>query len=94
MKVVQGPPDTIAMMLGTAPMPREHYIIDGGAYHIEIVARPSHCDRGRWIATISAEREGAEIGFPDRQEGWPRYYFDIYRALDEIGDWLITRMKA
>jgi hypothetical protein len=47
--------------------------------HITIEPRPHYCDRGRWIAKISAPDL-----WLDEADGWPRYYFDLERAKLEL----------
>jgi hypothetical protein len=47
--------------------------------HITIEPRPHYCDRGRWIAKISATEM-----WLDEADGWPRYYFDLKRAKLEL----------
>jgi hypothetical protein len=43
--------------------------------HISIEPRPHYCDRGRWVAKISATEM-----WLDEADCWPRYYFDLERA--------------
>jgi hypothetical protein len=56
---------------------------------ITLEPRPGYCDRGRWLAKISAY--GYEPVHLDEADGWPRYYFDEGRAKAEIQEWLRAR---
>lgn len=81
---------TMGIENGSMVEPR-YYEITSPRYFITLEPRPRYCDRGEWIAKISS-RPGEEM--LDQHEGWPRYYFDKQRALDEIGDWLVKRGEA
>ena len=50
---------------------------------IWIEQRPHYCDRGRYVAKTDAPI--------DAQEGWPRYYFNLERAMAEIEAWVRIR---
>lgn len=68
--------------------------IDGRDCWIWMNARPPYCDRGRWLANLSV-RPGA---YPlrlsiDSADGWPRYYFDLKRAMAEVEEWLVNRRQ-
>lgn len=52
---------------------------------IWITRRPYYCDRGRYLAQTDAPL--------DHQEGWPRYYFSLPAAKQEIQKWLDGRME-
>lgn len=54
--------------------------------YVTVEPRPAYCDRGRWIAKIS----GPDI---DGNDGWPRYYFDLERAMQEINAWVEFRKR-
>lgn len=62
-----------------------------GPVQITLEKRALHCDRGRWIGRVDVDPATGH-GL-DRQEGWPRYYFDLDRAKAEIEDWVNERMK-
>lgn len=63
--------------------------IVGNECSITLEARPSYCDRGRWLAKVFPRASfSSEI---DGQDGWPRYYFDENRAKLEIEAWLRKR---
>lgn len=56
---------------------------------ISIEVRPPYCDRGSYLAKLHPSGELArEIDFAD---GWPRYYFDPLRMMQEIEAWLVKR---
>jgi hypothetical protein len=63
--------------------------INGRECYITLEARPKYCDRGNWIAKIFAE--GALAREMDHADMWPRYYFDLYVAMQEIRAWLQKR---
>jgi hypothetical protein len=66
--------------------------IHGRECYITLAPRPSYCDRGNWIATISTT---GELGLSfDWADGWPRYYFDLDRAKAEIEAWIEKRGQA
>jgi hypothetical protein len=50
---------------------------------ITIEPRPHYCDRGRYIARVDAPI--------DYQEGFPRYYFDLEVAKQEMAEWVAVR---
>lgn len=58
---------------------------------IEIIPRPTYCDRGKWQVWVLDE------GFPvnpnpfDGCDGFPRYFFNIDRAKAEMEDLLKER---
>lgn len=63
--------------------------IRGRECSISLEPRPVYCDRGNWIAKLDARGELAlSIDWAD---GWPRYYFDLDRAKQEIQAWLEKR---
>jgi hypothetical protein len=67
--------------------PHTYWSIIGKNCEITIENRPAYCDRGNVIAKIHPE-------FPliiDWAEGWPRYYFDLRVAIQEIKAWLEKR---
>lgn len=67
--------------------------IHGADCLISLEPRPPYCDRGRLIAKIHiTPRTGLSRNF-DRQDGWPRYYFDESRAKLEIEAWLHFRKQ-
>jgi len=67
------------------------YTIEGRECTIWVTARPAYCDRGNWWAQLEARGQLAlDI---DRQDGWPRYYFDFDRAKAECEAWLVKRKQ-
>ena len=54
-----------------------------------VTARPPYCDRGRFMAQV--ESTNPRTLFIDHQDGFPRYYFNLDRALTEMQDWLKAR---
>lgn len=54
-----------------------------------IEIRPPYCDRGNYVANISAT--GSLARDLDDADAWPRYYFDLERAKLEIEAWLEKR---
>lgn len=61
----------------------------GGTWHIWLVQRPYYCDRGRWHCCVDGV--GVEL---DQQEGFPRYFFSLQYALEEMEQWYQVREKA
>lgn len=51
-----------------------------------IVRCPPYCDRGHWQAAVE------NIPDIDSQDGFPRYYMNLERALDEMTSWLNWRI--
>jgi hypothetical protein len=65
------------------------WMVCGPECDISIEARPSYCDRGRFVAKLFPRGKFAlEI---DGADAWPRYYFDWDRMLLEIEAWLKAR---
>jgi hypothetical protein len=63
--------------------------LEGRECTVTVEERPSYCDRGNYIAKLHPRgRFALEI---DSADGWPRYYFDLDRAIAEINDWLVRR---
>ncbi len=56
---------------------------------IYLERRPFYCDRGRW--GFWAESKGEEKVDIDYADGFPRYFFSLQRALDEMKDWVDFR---
>ncbi len=52
---------------------------------IMIETRPRHCDRGRFLAKAFVPLDDAE--------GWPRYFFSLETAMNEIEQWLKVRKE-
>lgn len=54
---------------------------------VEIHPRPHYCDRGSWLAHVDCPEY--PHGFPinpkpfDHADAYPRYYFDLQRAIQE-----------
>lgn len=73
----------------------EHtWTIRGAQCWIWMQRRPSHCDRGNWLAHI--ELLPAPPPHPvliDSADMWPRYYFDLDRAKLECEAWLKKRQQ-
>lgn len=65
--------------------PNEYLSINGKNCLITIEMRQKYCDRGDYLAKIFTD--GVQL-FIDYQDGWPRYYFDLERALLEVEAWL------
>lgn len=54
-------------------------------WSITIEPRPAYCDRGRFIVRTDAPL--------DNQEGFPRYYFDLEIAKQEMASWVAGRAE-
>lgn len=68
------------------------HAINGKDCYITLEPRPHYCDRGNWLAKISATHFSDEHAlYIDGQDGWPRYFFDLDRAKLEIEAWLKKR---
>lgn len=66
--------------------------VEGKDCLITIEPRPMYCDRGHWIAKLHP-KPGALPGDFDGSDGWPRYFFDWQRMIDEIAAWLDWRKQ-
>lgn len=81
--------DTDLVIEQHGTLPQRWFMIAGKDCEISLEPRPSYCDRGEWIAKLfPTGRLALEIDDADR---WPRYYFDLDRALLEIQAWLKKR---
>lgn len=77
----------------------EYLSIDGKNCRITIELRRSYCDRGNYLAKVfdisKQIIEDLELDMKplhiDYQDGWPRYYFDLERAILEVEAWLRKR---
>ena len=58
---------------------------------ITIEPRPHYCDRGNYIAKLHAL--GKLSNDIDGSDGWPRYYFDLDRAKQEVEAWMKKRKQ-
>lgn len=61
-----------------------------GKYKFSLIPRPHYCDRGRWLLIVSWE---GIFGLDD-QEGFPRYFFSLQRAQEEVQDWVDFRQEV
>jgi hypothetical protein len=68
-----------------------YWNIKGKECEITIEPRAWYCDRGNWLAKIFPT--GQLMMDIDDQDGWPRYYFDLDRAMLEVEAWLIKRQQ-
>lgn len=59
---------------------------------ITITKRPPYCDRGRYGFLV--ENKNADNEIIDWADGFPRYFFSLQRAIDEIADWIEFRKLA
>ena len=67
--------------------------IYGKECEIHFQRRPPYCNRGSWLATITANAGSDLASELDAHDGWPRYYFDLERAKLEVEAWLIKRKQ-
>ena len=66
--------------------------IDADPISVGIVARPSHCDRGRWwVLAESADQQRLTI---DSHDFFPRYYFFNESLINEMAHWIQLRLNA
>lgn len=72
----------------TLDYPNEYLSISGKDCLISIEMRQKYCDRGNYLAKVFTD--GIKL-FVDYQDGWPRYYFDLERAILEVEAWLRKR---
>lgn len=64
-----------------------HYIVNGKCL-VWLGDRPSYCDRGRYHAVD-------DIGFwKSDADWWPRYYFDLDRAIAELTEYLQAKKAS
>jgi hypothetical protein len=62
----------------------KYLTIKGVRWEVTLEARPGWCDRGRYYAKA--------FGPPmENTHGWPRHYFRLEHAMDEIREWLKIR---
>lgn len=52
-----------------------------------IEPRPSYCDRGHWL--LKVDLPGVDV-----QDGFPRYFMNVTRAMDEATDFLRWRLRT
>lgn len=67
------------------PYVKEPVICD---YDVYLEAQPAYSDRGRWLATVDWKHGASTLG---KEDLFPRYYFNLGRALAEITDWTLAR---
>lgn len=67
----------------------DYWIVKGKEMTAHIERRPWYCDRGRFKVLIVA-RGTFELSF-DKQDGFPRYFFDWDRMLGELEDFMEIR---
>jgi len=60
--------------------------------NVTLEERPPYCDRGRFIAKVTVTNP-ANLHV-DAADCWPRYYFDLCRAKQEIEAWLTQREQT
>lgn len=63
--------------------------IRGRECEITIEPRPHYCDRGNYLAKIHPE--GKLLRDMDAADGWPRYYFSLDVAKQEVVSWMLKR---
>lgn len=73
----------------TGSVAAPYYRVTLPAVEITLEARPTYCDRGKWIAKLHV-RDPQEC-FVDSADGWPRYYFNLGRARLEVEAWIRRR---
>ena len=67
------------------------WVLEAEECRIEVLPRPSYCDRGRWECHVICP------GFPinpnpiDAADMFPRYFFSLDRAKAEMEDWMEER---
>jgi hypothetical protein len=59
---------------------------------ITISPRPFYCDRGRYQFWIDGKINQTKIDI-DWADGFPRYFFSLQRAIDEIHEWIEFNKK-
>ena len=71
------------------------YSLAGGELKIEfphaigyVHKRPSYCDRGRFGFLIEVRDGHVDKLTVDHADCFPRYFFKLQRALDEMRDWI------
>lgn len=63
--------------------------IEGKHCVVSVEKRPAHCDRGNYVAKVSTkDRTACHL---DGADGWPRYFFSLATAREEIEAWLRKR---
>jgi len=60
-----------------------------GEWLVWLTQRPHYCDRGRWGVGV----DGVGCSPPDEQEGFPRYFFDLETAKEEMRAWVKMRQE-
>lgn len=63
--------------------------------HAKVIVdkKPSYFDRGRFGFTIEVKPEHRDKLTIDFADCFPRYFFSIQRAFDEMNDWIILNSK-
>ena len=77
------------MNIVTTLAEREYLEIQGRQCLISIEPRPPCCDRGNFIAKLTAD---LSLSIDDC-DGWPRYYFSLDAARNECVAWLLKRRQ-
>jgi hypothetical protein len=65
--------------------------IDGKVHHLSIHRRPTYCDRGRFQVDISPVAGAGYAYSIDDSDGFPRYFMNFDRMMDELREWLDWR---
>lgn len=58
---------------------------------VTITRRPFYCDRGRYGFIVEVKPEHRDKMNIDWADGFPRYFFSLQRAFDEMNDWVEFR---
>ena len=61
-------------------------------WHITIQNRPSYCDRGTHVVLVEPRSQSARFDF-DHADAFPRYYFGLDVAKQQMEAWLPKRSK-
>lgn len=72
---------------GNDPAGLGYYTIEAGGALLYLEQRPAYCDRGSWIVKI----DNPGPMWIDDADMFPRYYFKLENALDEIEAFLLKR---
>lgn len=65
-----------------------YMFIDLSHAKIMVHKRNWYCDRGRYGFSVEVKREHLDKMSIDWADGFPRYFFKLQRAFDELEDWI------
>lgn len=74
-------------------IPGTYWSLRGQNCEVTLQPRPTYCDRGQFLAMLEVDSGQYKLHV-DSADNWPRYYFTLENALEEIKLWLIKRNQV